>query len=103
MVNDMTILGGFVVFFLIVGLALPFLNAEFNQSDSEVNPSYVSDNQNPDDLSSISAWSVIKSVFLMFFWTFGSLPLTIELLIFEPIRIIGYVIVARNIWIGGGG
>lgn len=103
MVNDMTILGGFVIFLILVGVAVPFMNAEFNQSDAEVNVGLVHDSQDPSDMTSISAWKVFKSVIAMFFWTFGSLPFIIDLLIFEPIRIIAYLIIARNIWIGGGG
>jgi len=50
----------------------------------------------------VSLKSVIWSVVKMFFWTFGSIPTWLDLIVFLPLRIILALIIARNIWIGGG-
>lgn len=105
--NDITIIAGIVVFFLIVGLILPFVNAEWASGSQSTNSSVSTlsgDVSNSvKDANSVSAFKVILSVLSMFFWTFGSLPLYLDLLVFLPLRIILALVIARNIWIGGGG
>lgn len=102
MVNDMTILGGFIILFVAIGIAIPVIESEYSSSTTEYDLTTVSGDQDSSDLTGLSAWKVIKSIALMFVWSFSGIPLWIELLIFEPIRIIAYAILARNIWPGGG-
>lgn len=104
MVNDMTIMYGIIVFFVIIGVLAPFLNASFDTDIPETSASSLYEDIDENDVTStVSTFRVITSVFSMFFWTFGSLPLFIDAVIFTPLRIILAVIIARNIWIGGGG
>lgn len=104
MVNDMTIIYGFLIFFTLVGFIAPFMNAEFSDlSIAEYNVEDVGSDIGESDFNAVSGWSVFLSVIGMSIWSFGSLPLGLELIIFLPIRLIFWLIVARNIWIGGGG
>ena len=99
MVNDMTILGGIVLVFVLIGFMTPFINDEFGGSAPENNINDVTDGIEPDD---VSAWDVIVSIFKMFFWTFGSIPSWLDAILFIPMRIVLVVLIARNIWVGGG-
>ncbi len=102
MVNDMTILYGIIVFFVMVGTFVPYFNESFDTDYSEYNPQALEDGFDPDDTdSSVSAFRVISSVVSMFFWSF-EVPAWINAIIFMPLRIMLLIIVARNIWIGGG-
>ncbi len=105
MVNDITIIGGIIFIFIIIGAVLPFINSEFGEPEDLVNPQVIADTigAEEDTIGSVlSGFTVIKSVFLMFFWSF-QVPLIIELVIFMPLRILLALIIARNIWVGGGG
>lgn len=107
-----------MVFFILVGAVLPFVNSTFQQtetfqdfgnftgnvtdsakelSDKTIEPTWL----NP--VGSLNALSVLASILKMFFWTFGDLPFWIDIVLFIPLRLIFVAIIARNIWIGGGG
>ena len=98
--SDIMIIGGIVLLFVALGVALPFIQEAFgveqtaNSAEGLINPA--------DASSTVSAFSVIGSVASMFFWTFGALPTWLDL-IFVVLRIMLVVTVARNVWIGGGG
>ncbi len=105
MVNDITIIGGIIFIFIIIGAVLPFINEEFGEPESLVNVNVVTDTigAQEDTLGDLATgFTVLKSIFLMFFWSF-QVPLIIELVIFMPLRILLLLILVRNIWVGGGG
>ena len=102
--NDITVMYGIIIFFVLIGVIAPYLNAEFNSELAELDPTILESGIDPDDArSTVGAFNVIGSVFAMFFWTFGIIPVWFDLIIFLPLRITLALIVARNIWIGGGG
>ena len=104
MANDMSIAYGIILFFFLVGAITPFMNASFTDLDIPENqPTGIIGDIDEDDLTSTKAYKVIKSLFKIFFWSFGALPTWIEWIIFIPLRILLVLIIARNIWIGGGG
>lgn len=103
MANDIEILFGLIIFLLLCGFVTPFINAEFSLGE----PSYSADSltadiDEGDAQSSLSAFNIISSMFLMFFWTFGQVPLIVEITILLPVRLAIAFIIARNVWIGGG-
>ena len=95
MANDMTIIFGIILLFVAIGVISPYINAEFG-SDMIEN----GDVLDADD--SVNGTDVMLSVAGMFFWTFGTIPAWLDGLLFVPLRILLYLIIARNIWIGGG-
>lgn len=105
-INDISIIAGIVSVFVILGAMMPFVHQDFNsgQTTGSVSNDALQDNsyQLAQTTSSLSMWTVIKSVLLMFFWTFGQLPFWIDN-IFVIFRVMLILIVARNVWIGGGG
>ncbi len=121
MVNDISIIATIIAIFLLVGTTLPFINESFGISPEEtscfrileleeelgnatqsVEKKGLFDITNTRRIGSVGIFDVFGSIVKMFFWTCGSLPLFIDLF-FLLIRIILYIIIARNLWIGGGG
>lgn len=103
MVNDISIATGIITLFVLLGLALPFINSSFNETVTTNNVTTL-ENQIGEDINnttSINAFTVLFSVLKMFFWTFGALPFWLDG-IFVILRIILALIIARNIWVGGG-
>lgn len=98
--NDTHYIIVFSCFFLLLGLISPLLNEEFNSNliDEDVE----SVNPEEESYSSLTIWQVIFNLFTIPFWTFG-LPGWVNLWILLPIRLPFVFVIARNIWVGGGG
>ena len=98
--NDMTYLLFYITFFVLIGVLVPLINDEFNTDYTENDPNIIGE----DDLneSSLTFWKVLLNFFSFAFWTFG-LPTWLNLTFFLILRIHLILIVARNIWVGGGG
>lgn len=121
MVNDISIITGIIALFILTGILLPFVNSAFDISDSVDNLENF-ESQLRDDIGNtrrnetisgifgafsagmqgVSFLNIFFSVIGMFFWTFGALPFWLDA-IFLILRIMLAMIIARNIWIGGGG
>jgi hypothetical protein len=96
--NDMLIIITIVVFFICMGMVLPYIKQEMGQQkDYEYSSDALTANIRADDVNTASAWNVLKSVLTMFVWTFGEINWIIDLCVFMPIRILLLLTVARNI------
>jgi len=103
MANDIHIVVSIMAFFILLGTFLPFVQAEFNATETAYSgESIISADDLGDAGSDVSAFDVIASILKMFFWTFGTLPTWLDTL-FIILRITLVLTVARNIWVGGGG
>lgn len=101
--NDMHIIAGITIFFVVLGAILPFIQAEFGTEITDNDVNALTNNINPGEIeNTTSALKVVGSIFLMFFWTFGALPWWLDL-VFIVFRTMLALIIARNIWVGGGG
>lgn len=98
--NDISIISGILIFFVLLGTVLPFIASAFNsqQNENNINSNNVKKHLSE---SSISIWRVLFSIVTVFFWSF-EVNIWINIIILEPMRILAYFIIARNIWIGGG-
>lgn len=101
--NDMYIMGGIIAMFILLGAFLPFVHEAFNSEQVIINDgqNIVDDVGQDPIITSINAITIIGSIAKIFFWTFGDLPFFIDIFLWIP-RIILYLTLARNIWIGGG-
>ena len=126
-VTDITIIAGILIFFFSVSLVLPFINDSFidygvSDGDDDIGrfitnlTDYTNSTQNinDDNWSLFDPASWIPKEILMFFriiftfmnitfWGFGSVPFWLNMLLFWPLRLILILVIARNIWVGGGG
>lgn len=90
-----------VTLFVGLGILLPYIQAEFGEDQTNNDVSGLTSIDSDDATSSVGLFTVLGSVFTMFFWTFGNLPVWLDAFLFIPLRVIlAYVIirVAR----GGG-
>ena len=102
MVNDVTIIAGLALTFVLIGWALPYINSDLGVTDStmDIDTSDISSGGGVDEEPGI--WDVISSIGSMFVWSFGALPIWLDY-IFIILRALFWFTVARNIWVGGGG
>lgn len=103
MVNDISIAAGIFFLFVLLGVLMPFVNADFNSISTSPNTEGLTETVGNEmvDVNVVSLLDVVKSIAGMFFWTFGQLPFWLDA-IFVVLRLIFAFIIARNIWIGGG-
>ena len=97
--TDTSIMLTIIIIFVFLGAILPFVNAAFNQGATNLNTKGVefAAGQNLEETSGVGILDVIISIFTMFFWTFGNVPVIMDLIVFVPIRIIFLVILYRNL------
>jgi hypothetical protein len=66
-------------FFILLGIIIPIAQTGFGMDSVS---SYDTDNPvsqiTEEKLGLSTAWEILKSVFLMFFWTFGQLPAILD-------------------------
>ena len=76
------------LFFVIMGVLVPYINDSYGSTMAEYDVAGVgSDLVDSDTSSTVTFWSVIFSVISMFFWTFGGLPVAVDLIVFVPLRL----------------
>ena len=103
MANDMTILGGIIFILIFSSVIATYINSEFNAGLPENNiDNLESDISTKAHENELNAWTVFGDIIAMFFWSFGNLPIWLDLVIYLPLRIIMYFIIIRNVWVGGG-
>lgn len=112
--HDVSLIGIFVCFFLVLGISVPYIQNEFS-----INTVYIYDAQtgkmiedyrntdiseemeNIGESTDFTGLTMLKSIAGMFTFTFGQLPLFLDLIMFIP-RILLYVLIYRQIRSGGG-
>lgn len=105
--SDVHYLIVFSTIFLLLGLVSPLLNAEVNSNLETQDTDIIIPDSADTDLDTVfgipvGVLSILGNIFLLPFWTFG-LPAWVNLWILLPLRIPFIFIIARNIWVGGGG
>jgi len=113
-VNDISIIAVILFIFLLTATLIPFVNAEFNQSidvldvdkiagDVQAKSEEVASSSGT-TITSLSAFGVLKTVIKLAFFDFSNtlgLPFWLDIL-YTGLAIIFFLVIARNIWIGGG-
>ena len=101
-VNDVSIMWGIVIIFVLIGAIIPFVNDAFNTDENEFNNAQFDQNIDDEtDFTSISATTILSSIASMFFFTFGNLPFWLDA-IFIVVRVMLGVLIYRQIRSGGG-
>ncbi len=111
--NDVSIITGIIAVFILTGVFLPIVSDGFNVviesndvagfTNSISNASIAMGEKTAFEavVGSLGFFDIAKSILLMFIWTFGALPVWLDL-IFVIFRIILIILVIRLIRSGGG-
>lgn len=84
-----------VTLFVVLGVLLPYIQAAFGEDQTNNDVSTLTSIDADDATSSVGLFTVLGSVFSMFFWTFGSLPIWLDAFLFIPLRVILLYVVIR--------
>jgi hypothetical protein len=84
---DTEIFIGIIVMFIAIGALLPFIQDAFSQDVQDYDLEGLSDSVG-EDPGNVSVLEIFGSIGLMFFWTFGSIPVLLDLLLFLPLRVV---------------
>lgn len=104
--NDISIIAVIMSIFLLTSIVIPFVNAEFNTSfDNFDEEEFTQQTRNDaESVSTISAFTVLKTVMVLALFDFGDtlgLPFWLDI-VYTLLAIVFILVIARNIWIGGG-
>ncbi len=101
--SDTNLLLTIIIFFVALGVLLPFIHAAFDQQVTDLNTQGVEfESGQGFSEDSVSILGIVTSIFTMFFWTFGNIPVVIDLVLFVPIRIIFIVLLFKLVRGVGG-
>ena len=105
-INDISIIA--VLTFILFGTAviLPFVNDEFNLNQDSFNEAQFDQNVRSDaeNVNTISAFTILVTFLKLAFFDVGNslgLPFWLDA-IYTVISLMLILVIARNIWIGGG-
>ncbi len=103
-VNDITIAAGILFFFVLAGAIMPFIYEDFNFISTTLDSEAITDDmlEEAETTGDLSPSDFMKSILSMIFWLPSFIPFWLKS-VFYIFRIILVFIIARNIWIGGGG
>jgi len=104
--NDVTILGGIIVTMLIVAFLIPFIQSEFGQTITEIDTDQLEgiDAEDIEDMNPVSwsaPFSIGKSLFNMFIWSYSFFPIWL-ILLHQSVKIILVILIYRLVRSGGG-
>jgi len=79
MVDQLGFAIGIIMTFVLLGVALPFVNSAFgSQTNVNIDDINTDISGGVQELEATSALAIVKSVVKMFFWTFGDLPFWLD-------------------------
>lgn len=105
-INDISIITIITAIFLITSIVIPFVNAEFDTEFSNIDSDAITQQAKDDaeSVSAISAFTVLVNVLKLAIFDFGDtlgLPFWLDI-VYTLLAMIFILVIARNIWIGGG-
>lgn len=106
-VNDISIITIIIFIFFGTAIMIPFINSSFGTQASTLDTDALAGDiqQDAQSITSLSAFGVLRTVMLLAFFDFGG---TLGMVfwmqgVYTILAIVFILIIARNIWIGGGG
>lgn len=113
-INDISIIAVILSIFLLTAVIVPFINVEFGTNVASLDPDKIKQDLRNDAEKipkssailgvSIGAFDVMKNIVKLAIHDFGDtlgLPFWLDL-VYTLLAIIFILVIARNIWIGGG-
>ena len=106
-INDISILAVIGFIFFGTAIMIPFINSAIGTTSSTFNTDSFSSGvqQDADNVSKFNAFKVLLTILKLAFFDFGNtlaLPFWLDA-VYTFLAVIFITVVARNIWIGGGG
>lgn len=106
-INDISIITIIIFIFFGTAIMIPFINSSFGTSAGVPDTDKLADEvqEGAENISTLSAFGVLKTVLLLAFFDFGGALGMIFWLqaLYTILAIVFILVIARNIWIGGGG
>ncbi len=105
-INDISIIAIILSIFFITAIAIPFVNAEFDTGFSSLNETVIAQQAKNDaeSVTALSAFTVLKNIIKLSLFDVGNelgLPFWLDAL-YTILAVVFILVVARNIWVGGG-
>ncbi len=101
--SDTSLLLTIIIFFVSLGVILPFLHADFNQGGTTFDEEGIETASGQSfSTEDVTILGIVVSIFTMFFWTFGNIPVVIDVILFVPIRIIFAILLFKLVRGVGG-
>lgn len=105
-INDISIIAVITAIFLLTAVTIPFVNAEFDTTFAPLNPDDTVQQVRNDgeSISALSAFSVLTTMLKLAVFDVGDtlrLPFWLDIT-YTLMAVIFFLVIARNIWIGGG-
>lgn len=91
MASNNSLLITFLSVFLALGFVMPFITSEFGSETSTADAEGFMEDVGQQDYTDVSAFEIILSMASIFFWSFGAVPVWVNLILMIP-RVIFYVI-----------
>ncbi len=106
-VNDISIIAVFIFIFFGTAVIIPFINSEFGVGASNLDTDAVTGEvkEGASSVTAISAFGILTTVLKLAFFDFGNtlgLPFWLDA-VYTVIGLLFILVIARNIWVGGGG
>ncbi len=106
-INDISIIALIIFVFLGTSIIIPFVNNEFATTGDIFNSTIFEQNVKDDaeNVNVLSAFEILITTLKLAFFDFGNtlgLPFWLDA-IYSILAIIFILVIARNIWVGGGG
>ena len=86
-----------IVFFLSLGLLLPFVQDAFGEDTLNQDLQNIVLNEDDVGYDPIGMFDVLLSVITIFFWSFGQVYWVVDLLILFPLRILAFYLLLRMV------
>lgn len=101
----MSIAFGIISVFVFLGVLLPFINAAFDVTGSNLNTASIGEKVGGEvsERPSVTGFKVLASVLKMFFWTFGDLPFWLDMVLLIFRIILALILLKYVPYIGSGG
>lgn len=99
--NDVSMIAFLVLFFLFLGLIIPYINASFGSSYSEYDVGIADQYDDDTSITTVTGTSLLFSIITIFFWSFGAVNIYVDLLL-TVFRIILAILIYRQLRSGAG-
>jgi len=98
MASDNRLMYVLLLFFIVLGVAMPYYQSMFDQTIIENDMTGLKDaTTNDEGATAVTILSSVFGIFKISFWTFGTIPLWIDLIVLLPLRLMFWYLVYKGL------